>query len=302
MSTADRKAWSDFWAAKEGNRQAPGCLPAGLAAIDAAQEAVWRDFAGLLPRKAAVLDLGSGDGAVMRRLISARGDLKIIGVDFAPDLPPPPKGTRLRYPVDMEALPFPDRRFDAVTSQFAFEYGDHARVAAEVARVLKPGGKLCMIVHRSDGPIVAHNLPRREGLGWVLDEQDLIGKARSFTGVRAGLGLAVPPAISAAVREAAARFGQGSVAVELSMAVERTLAMGARQPAREVVEVLAQLDSMARNEMGRIDSLCRAACSRETASKILNILTNLGVESNIQELMERGGSGRSFAWLIRASR
>lgn len=47
-----------------------------------------------------------------------------------------------------ETLPFPSNSFDAVVSCNAIDHvDDFARVAEEVQRVLKPGGKLCMQVH-----------------------------------------------------------------------------------------------------------------------------------------------------------
>jgi SAM-dependent methyltransferase len=47
------------------------------------------------------------------------------------------------YAGDWEYLPFDDDEFDVVVSAFAFIWApDHANVAAELARVLRPGGRL----------------------------------------------------------------------------------------------------------------------------------------------------------------
>jgi ubiquinone/menaquinone biosynthesis C-methylase UbiE len=44
---------------------------------------------------------------------------------------------------DVEALPFADARFDAVVSTFGVMFApDHARSAAEMARVVRPGGRI----------------------------------------------------------------------------------------------------------------------------------------------------------------
>ena len=46
----------------------------------------------------------------------------------------------------VEALPYPDATFDTVVSTMAFSgYPDGAAAAAEVARVLVPGGRLVLI-------------------------------------------------------------------------------------------------------------------------------------------------------------
>lgn len=64
----------------------------------------------LLPRGATVLDVGSGDGLLARRVMDARPDLRITGVDVL-------QRRRSHIPVrlyDGTQLPFPDRAFDAV--------------------------------------------------------------------------------------------------------------------------------------------------------------------------------------------
>jgi SAM-dependent methyltransferase len=60
----------------------------------------------------------------------------------------PLEGERLldlnAYEGDVEYLPYDDAEFDVVVSAFAFIWApDHANVAAELSRVLSPGGRLC---------------------------------------------------------------------------------------------------------------------------------------------------------------
>lgn len=172
MTGQHAQSWNDFWALSKTSGQ--GCLPAaGYEQIDAAQKARWIDLAKQLPKNARVLDLATGNGLVMRWMLGERRDLKMTGVDLASVLPPPPKGTKVRAGVPMEELPFPDARFHTVVSQFGFEYGETAKIAEEAARVLRNGGTLAILTHRQDGPILAHNLKRREQIRWVIDEKKL---------------------------------------------------------------------------------------------------------------------------------
>jgi len=92
------------------------------------------------------LDLGCGQGRHLAAL-SGRGR-EVVGVDLSAPLLARARRDGVREPLvraDMRALPLADRTFGSVLSLFtAFGYfGDvagHAPVAAEVARVLMPGG------------------------------------------------------------------------------------------------------------------------------------------------------------------
>ncbi len=102
-----------------------------------------------------VLDVATGTGALATRL--ARAGASVTGVDLAPALVATARrlaaeeGLPIAYEVgDAEGLPFPDGTFDVVTSSVGSMFApDHARVAAEFARVCRPGGRL-VLGHWSD--------------------------------------------------------------------------------------------------------------------------------------------------------
>ncbi|MDP8993778.1 MAG: class I SAM-dependent methyltransferase [Pseudomonadota bacterium] len=296
--SGDREVWADFWAA---SGPAAGCLPRALEEIDAAERALWQDFARRLPKGARVLDLGTGDGAVPAKMAEARRDLRLTGVDSSPRLPRAPRGVTLRAGVPIEALPFAAASFDAVTSQFGYEYADAAAAAREVARVLKPGGRLLFVVHRSDGSILAHNLPRREALVWAL-EGGWLAKARALAAARRGAPLPTPPAFRTAAEEAQRRFPRQSVAAEFLQAVAQTLEMGRTKPPHESLEVLDTLEAKARNEIGRIDSLARAACDEARLAELAAGLREAGIAIDPPGTLAERGSKRPFAWLLSGAR
>lgn len=292
--------WGDFWANEDG-AHGGGCLPSRWDGIEAPQRQAWQEFAKQLPKAARVLDLATGDGRVMGWLVGVRRDLKPVGVDLAPHIPQPPKGSRSRGGIAMEELPFGDSTQDAITSQFGFEYGDAAGVLCEIERVVKGGGRVGLMTHRLDGPILEHNLLRREGILWVLDEIGLIAKARASLALRALLLPGVPPAIQAAPQEAKRRFGAGSAGWELAEAIVQTLELGRNDHPHNVLGLLATLESKAINEIGRIESLegaCRAIADREALKQRFHE-ANLLLESH--RLVKESGSGRPFAdmWFLR---
>ncbi|MBV7259242.1 class I SAM-dependent methyltransferase [Erythrobacter crassostreae] len=294
-------AWGDFWALNaRGNTsgEGGGCLPQRWAAIEQAQSGIWHELAECLPQGAKVLDLATGDGRVLAWMRSKRPDLALTGVDLSPTLPMPPTGTETRSGIAMEELPFAASVFDAVVSQFGFEYGDVPRVTAEIARVLAEGGKVGLIMHRGDGPILEHNRQRRDELLWPLKEKAVARKVK--TALKKG-----PSAIDKAAefagkiaQKGAEKFGQQSPAWEIPEAIRRTCLMGRKSGVGSIVETIATIEGHAKNELGRIKSLsgaCATADGRQTivdhfAKKNLNL-------AETRSLKEE--NGREFADFVR---
>jgi SAM-dependent methyltransferase len=112
-----------------------------------------------------VLDLGAGTGKLTTRLVE-RG-LEVVAVDPIPEmlellshsLPETPAllGTA-------EEIPLPDDSVDAVLVAQAWHWFDPERAVAEVARVLRPGGRLGLVWNTRD-----------ERMGWVKDLGRIIG-------------------------------------------------------------------------------------------------------------------------------
>ncbi len=121
-----------------------------------------------------VLDIGCGTGSLAlaaRRRVG--GDARVCGVDPSPEMV-----TRARRKAakaglavtfeegSAEALPFPDGTFDAVVCECAFcTFPDKATAAAEMARVLKPGGRIGITDVALDPDRLHHEL--KTLAGWV---------------------------------------------------------------------------------------------------------------------------------------
>ena len=291
MSEASKQAWGDFWAGQSG-RGGGGCLPEGYRGIETAQKAAWHSLAEEFREGAKVLDLATGDGRVMEWLLEKAPQIEPVGVDLAPELPSPPAGTSVRPGIAMESLPFDLDSFDAVVSQFGYEYGDVPKVSAEVARVLQPGGILAILTHRIDGPILAHNTARRMQIGWIFDRKDLFNRAEAALVAGA---TAPPLELNQIVQEGAQRFGPQSAAWEIAEAVRRTMLMRARSSIEDVRSILEAIERQARNEIGRINSLEQACRTTEDSDAFDACVAAAGFEILGTERLEDIESGKPFA-------
>lgn len=289
-------AWNTFW--ERQNRkggQGGGCLPEGWLGISERQRRVWHSFAKPLPKNGTILDLATGDGAVLSNIQEARKDLKLTGIDRATALPEAPRGIKLRGGIDMEELPFPDGHFAAVTSQFGFEYGDISAIATEIARVLAPNGRVGLLTHRLDGPIVAHNLKRREQIGWAIEQENLIEIARNSLALRETGIAAVPPAIAQAPEKGAAAHGPTSAAWEIAEAIRRTLHMGQNDTPQSVQAILDDIEAQAKNELGRIASLEMAAATASNREAFDAAMAHAGLSETGNAMVTDGLYPKAFA-------
>ena len=112
-----------------------------------------------------VLEVGTGEGQVARAIFDAHGGT-VVGVDPTRNQIEEAvrRGGGPRYlRSGAEALPFDDGSFDAVVCCLVFEHIDALDEAlAEVARVLRPGGRFVFCLN--------HPLLQTPGSGWIDDQ------------------------------------------------------------------------------------------------------------------------------------
>ncbi|OAN36205.1 class I SAM-dependent methyltransferase [Mycolicibacterium iranicum] len=112
-----------------------------------------------------VLDLGAGTGKLTTRLVE-RG-LNVIAVDPIPEMLELLTSSLPETPALLgtaEEIPLPDDSVDAVLVAQAWHWFDEERAVKEIARVLRPGGRLGLVWNNRD-----------ERLGWVKDLGKVIG-------------------------------------------------------------------------------------------------------------------------------
>jgi ubiquinone/menaquinone biosynthesis C-methylase UbiE len=154
------------------------------------------DLAQLQPGEA-VLDVGCGTGTlalVARQRVGAAG--RVSGIDPSAQLlararrKAARRGLEINFQLGViEQLPFADQSFDVVLSTLMMHHlpDDLKRQGlAEIARVLKPGGRLLVVDARR--PEEHHDLPARPVGPWNSDIQDqpALMKEAGFSQVETG--------------------------------------------------------------------------------------------------------------------
>jgi len=103
-----------------------------------------------LPPGASVLDVGTGPGWLLVEIARRRPDVRLTGLDLAPDMVDAAGrnlaglGERAQAVCgDVTALPFPDASIDLIVSTLSLHHwAEPAAGGAELARVRRPGGQI----------------------------------------------------------------------------------------------------------------------------------------------------------------
>jgi SAM-dependent methyltransferase len=101
-------------------------------------------FVARVPRTGRLLDLGSSDGETLGHIAQLRPDLRLGAADKIGQPENYPSGCEFhRADFERGSLPWPDGAFDAATCMHVVEHlGDLKNLFREIARVLKPGGRV----------------------------------------------------------------------------------------------------------------------------------------------------------------
>ncbi|MBI1790362.1 MAG: class I SAM-dependent methyltransferase [Acidobacteria bacterium] len=147
----------------------PAFLRRHILHFESAIEDAVAGFAASLEPGARLLDAGAGEGRYARYFPRAR----YCGVDLAVG-DAAWNYRNLDAIADLSALPFPDSRFDACINIVTLEHvREPARVLAEIARTLAPGGRLLLVApHEWEVHQAPHDYYRytRHGAAWLLEQ------------------------------------------------------------------------------------------------------------------------------------
>jgi SAM-dependent methyltransferase len=306
-------AWTAYWRTGKG----ASCFEGSQ--IEVRLTRIWVEFVDALRDGARLVDLATGNGTIARICAAhARArkiKLRIDAIDAAQIDPPKVMADPARLFSDiqfqgeirLEALPFPDASFDAVISQFGFEYANEAQAIAEVARVLAPGGRLRFVVHARDGGVARDIADRLDRLRAVLEDHGPVTLVRTLVrALDAGDTAAVTresahlDAAIASVRKLAQHAPRDDAAHFYASEFLRSWALRDRYRLsdlrRSIEEGWANADGVAERQ----EEMLRVARSREDVITLISKLAARGLTvAEAQELRDEH-RGIQIAWLINA--
>lgn len=153
---ARRRAWKNYWS----SGLLHSCANTSGRNYAGAIGEFWRLRFSAMERGSRVLDLATGNGALPQLLHEVRGkECEIDAIDqaeLAPGWSLPQEHAHIRFhpSVSIESLPFADATFDAVVSQFGFEYAHREKAIAESLRVAGANAVMALVMHHSASVLV----------------------------------------------------------------------------------------------------------------------------------------------------
>jgi ubiquinone/menaquinone biosynthesis C-methylase UbiE len=266
-----------------------------------------------------ILDIATGSGAVVERLIESTGDRNhdITCVDISAAAI---ESVRSRFPgvvglvADANSIPLHDSAFDLVTSQFGIEYAGPAALS-EATRLLAPGGTLILMMHVRPGVIY-------EECAAALDA---VRRTQNSRFVQSAL--AFFEAGFAAVR-GADRTGYDKAALELNPAIEELESILSEHGEHVAGDTIVRLYSDVREIHGsiqhyepdevlgwlrrmdqelaeyerRMQSMCDSATDANGFAEICERIVARGLHVILSEPLMAGDTASAIGWVLRATR
>jgi len=316
----DVEHWDAFWQARD-----KAITQEDAGAQDPAHANFWgsyfrREFSA--NRSPSLIDIACGNGAVTEIAIAAARD---AGAELAAHCADYSAAAidelRKRFPdvtgiaCDAAEIPYPDRRFDFVVSQFGIEYAG-AAAFSEAARLVSDRGAFAALVHMAGGAIQAE-CEQNRAVAQTLRESQLIPLARSA--FAAGFDLLAGKSGDKEFQEADRRLAPAVETAKRILREQGPLAAGGlvanlykdigymyrRMQNYVPAEVFAWIDAWSGELVsyeGRMDSMTRCAIDGAGIRVIADSLGAAGLSVDPPGVLSLVKSGKPAAWVLTARR
>lgn len=168
--------WGSYWA----TASVQGCTEQFPPSVSAAIARRWRAVFRTAADDSGLLDIACGRGAVLVHAreagLFARGG-RAVGIDRTLDVDIASPEFTFYGGIDAAHLPFADRTFALVTSQFGIEYAHFTAALSEAARVC--GSRLIMLLHAADGVVCRHAAEQAVQTEWISKELVAVDRLRA---------------------------------------------------------------------------------------------------------------------------
>jgi len=276
--------WGDYWI----DAGLHGCTAQFPEIVQREVAARWRALFATLPDGSTLLDIGCGRGALLD-LAGAAGALargvKALGVDLAPTTALRGEGFQIQGGIDAAALPFADRHFDCVVSQFGIEYAGFDVALAEAARVC--GGELVVLSHAAEGVVT------EQAAEQAAQIDDLLGPRRLAERLRAAQAATHLIEDLAALREElAVMIGDATntgILDQLYVTFGEIARVAGVMPPAELAAAIDFMISQLGRHRVRMAALAQAALRGEAAEAATATLTAAGFDATMSALLSGGG-------------
>lgn len=310
---SDTWYWDLWW--KDGVKAS--CLEGAKGGYTGETERRWGEVFAALPKGSKVLDVCTGNGAVAA-IAQRTSDQRQLGLDITAmdrakiDPPRFVRGDKALKKItflaerDVEDTGLPDAGYDIVTSQYGVEYADLDRALPELARLVAPGGRVCIATHAAEGTPARDAAREIELCHYLLDELGL------FTATHKALDAMAMPLSGNRMPDAVARLRnlmgrldvkraelRGNAMLDNTWSVmNHALANAGSAGIAAVREKTVDVEAGVRSHLERSKALIDAAQSESQADAILTRLEKSGFDGLVLEPFEHLNPRRQVAWWI----
>lgn len=307
MNDKQANDWGNYWQGRAATEAGAALVGVGVE-TDEDINAFWNLQLGTLPKTAKLLDMACGAGTVIRQAVQL-GLTNVTGVDISSHAIQTLKAS---YPqakgvvASADATGLPDKSFDAVVSQFGFEYADPIQAAIEASRLLARGGSFTALAHAQNSAIEAEVVKHGTRAHKII-QSGFIEKASAL------FSAAMSQREGAAFKAAAQEFSAPQqIVLELAKQskglaahlYEGTQTLYTRRSAYSLDDITTWLNGMdaeIKAYVGRMDSMREAALSPEQAQAVLSTLKQQGLSpAPLKPFV--AAKGDTLGWILSAQK